>query len=188
MNDLTQLLNAAASGDAQAANELFEQVYHELRRLAAQKMAREAPGHTLQATALVHEAWLRIGGDQQPLWQNRAHFFKSAAEAMRRILVDQARRKSAQRRGGNWRRINKGEQLLSAEEPEDKLLAVHEALDKFALVDPVKAELVKLRYFVGLKITEAAAILGISEPTAKRHWKYARAWLAREIDRDKDDS
>ena len=181
MNDFTQILNAAGQSDARAANELLTLVYQELRRLAAAKMASEAPGHTLQATALVHEAWLRLTGDDQRKWNDRTHFFAAAAEAMRRILVDNARRKRAQRHGGAHQRTDMPEIASPVAESEDQILAVSEALEKFAAQDKQKAELVKLRYFVGMTIEEAAEALGISAPTAKRHWAYARAWLAQEI-------
>ncbi len=186
MNEVTRILTAISRGDATAANQLLRLVYDELRRLAAQKMAREAPGQTLQPTALVHEAWLRLGGAEQPTWQNRAHFFAAAAEAMRRILIDNARRKKAARHGGGLERVNvddSGAEFAVPTGKDDELLGVHEALDRLAAIDPVKAELVKLRYFVGLTIEQAAEVLGISEPTAKRYWAYARAWLYREIKR-----
>lgn len=161
-------------------------VYEELRKLAAAKMAREAPGQTLQATALVHEAWLRLGGEQQPDWQNRAHFFASAAEAMRRILIDRARRRQAGRHGGELLRTSADalDQVADAAGAGDsELLDVHEALDALARHDARKAELVKQCYFVGLTFKEAALALGISEPTARRDWTYARAWLFSEIGR-----
>jgi len=176
-----QTAQRAEQGDAQAANELLGLVYEELRKLAAQKMAREMPGQTLQATALVHEAWLRLGGEQQPEWQNRAHFFAAAAEAMRRILIEKARRRKALRRGAGAERVSLDGIELAAEANDDQLLAVHEALDRLAAHDSTKAELVKLRFFVGLTLEEAAKVLGVSVPTAKRHWAYARAWLYREI-------
>ena len=174
-----------ADGDTEAAGQLLPLVYAELRRVAAGKMARERPGHTLQPTALVHEAWLRLGGDQQPVWQNRAHYFSAAGEAMRRILVDTARRKQAIRHGGGLERVDADKDGLELTAPagDDELLAVHDALDRLAAHDARKAEVVKLRYFVGLTIEEIAAALNISEPTAKRDWAYARAWLFREIDR-----
>jgi RNA polymerase sigma factor (TIGR02999 family) len=159
-------------------------VYDELRRLAAQKMARESPGQTLQATALVHEAWLRLGGDQQPAWENRAHFFAAAAEAMRRILIDRARRRKAVRHGADVRRVSLQDLELAAEADDERLLAVHEAVERLAAHDAAKAELVKLRFFAGLTLDQAARVLGFSEATAKRHWAYARAWLYREINRD----
>jgi len=182
MNDITRILEAAQQGDPKAAEELLPLVYNELRRLAAYKMANEPPGQTLQATALVHEAWLRLGGDKQPAWQNRAHFFSAAAEAMRRILIDRARHRRAMRHGGGLQRVDLNEVELAAEtKNDDELLAVSEALYKLTVEDPRKAELVKLRYFVGLTLEEAAQTLGISEPTAKRWWAFARAWLYREI-------
>jgi RNA polymerase sigma factor (TIGR02999 family) len=181
MKDVTHILNAAAQSDAHAANELLSLVYEELRRLAAVKMASEAPGQTLQATALVHEAWLRLTSDEKRKWNDRTHFFAAAAEAMRRILVDNARRKRAQRHGGGRERVEMPEIACAAAQNDDQLLAVHEALKKFAAQDKQKAELVKLRYFVGMTIEEASEVLGISVPTAKRHWAYARAWLAQEI-------
>ena len=162
---------------------LLPLVYNELRKLAAQKMARESPGQTLQATALVHEAWLRLGGDRQPAWENRAHFFAAAAEAMRRILIDRARSRQAVRHGAGARRVNLESVELAMEADDDSLLAVHEALDQLARHDAAKAELVKLRFFAGLTIDQAARVLGLSEATAKRHWAYARAWLYREINR-----
>jgi RNA polymerase sigma factor (TIGR02999 family) len=181
VNDVTQILGAIQQGDPKAADELLPLVYQELRKLAAARMAGELPGQTLQATALVHEAWLKLVGNEQQTWQNRAHFFGAAAEAMRRILIDKARRKQARRHGGGQQRVDVQEVEIAADIQDDELLAVHEALDKFAAQDREKAELVKLRYFVGLKIEEAAQVLGISEPTAKRWWAYSRAWLFREV-------
>jgi RNA polymerase sigma factor (TIGR02999 family) len=181
VNDLTQFLNASRDGDARAANELLSLVYDELRRLAAAKMASEAPGQTLQATALVHEAWLRLTSDEKRKWNDRTHFFATAAEAMRRILEDNARRKRADRHGGGHQRTDLPEIACAVAQNEDQLLAVNEALEKFAAQDKQKAELVKLRYFVGMTIEEAAEVLGISSGTAKRHWAYARAWLAAEM-------
>jgi RNA polymerase sigma factor (TIGR02999 family) len=183
VTEITQVLKRAGQGDPSAADELLPLVYEELRKLAAQKMTREAPGQTLQATALVHEAWLRLGGDQQPEWQNRAHFFAAAAEAMRRILIDHARRKKAGRHGGGAEHISLDSLELAAGMEDDQLLALHEAVDRLATHDAAKAELVKLRFFVGLTIEEAAKVLGLSEATAKRHWAYARAWLFREINK-----
>ena len=183
MGDLTVILQQIESGDTRAADQLLPLVYDELRSLAAQKMARETPGQTLQATALVHEAWLRLGGDHQATWQNRAHFFAAAAEAMRRILIDNARRKKANRHGGQAERVylDPDSLELAAGMGDDQLLALHEALERLTAHDAVKAELVKLRFFTGLTIEEAAQVLGLSEPTAKRYWAYARAWLYREI-------
>lgn len=181
VNDVTQILEAIQRGDAHASDELLPLVYEELRRLAAYKMAYESPGQTLQPTALVHEAWIRLVGKENPKWENRAHFFGAAAEAMRRILIDNARRKHALRHGGNQLRVNLEDVDIASAAEEDQLLAIHEALDKLAAQDPVKAELVKLRYFVGMTIEEAAEVMGISEPTVKRYWAFARAWLYREI-------
>jgi RNA polymerase sigma factor (TIGR02999 family) len=181
VNDVTQILNAAGSSEALASDELLSLVYEELRRVAAAKMAREAPGQTLQPTALVHEAWLRLTTDEQRKWNDRTHFFASAAEAMRHILVDNARRKRAERHGGARQRVAMPQIANPVTGNEDQILAVHEALEKFAAQDPQKAELVKLRYFVGMNHEEAAEVLGISVPTAKRHWAYARAWLAQAI-------
>ena len=177
VSDVTQVLQAIEKGDAQAAGELLPLVYQELRRLAAHKMANESPGQTLQPTALVHEAWLRLVRSDQQSWQNRAHFFGAAAEAMRRILIENARRKRAMRRGGGQQRLDIQELEIAASTKEDELLAVDEALERFAALDQQKAELVKLRYFAGMTIEEAAQVLGISAPTAKRWWVYARAWL-----------
>lgn len=164
-----------------ASDELLGSLYDELRRLASQKMARENAGQTLQATALVHEAWLRLGGDKQPAWQNRAHFFAAAAEAMRRILVDNARRKNAGRHGGKFERVTLEGLDVPAAVDDEQLLAIHEALERLAAHDATKAELVKLKFFAGLTTEEAAEVMNISEPTAKRYWAYARAWLFREI-------
>jgi len=173
--------STAARSEPPAAGQLLSTVYDELRRLAAQKMAHEAPGQTLQATALVHEAWIRLGGDRQPVWQNRAHFFGAAAEAMRRILIDNARRRKAQRHGAGAEKVNLDSVELAAGMPDDELLAVHEALGRLEQDDPEKAVVVKLRFFAGLTLPETARTLGISVPTAKRRWTYARAWLYREI-------
>jgi RNA polymerase sigma factor (TIGR02999 family) len=181
MSEATELLAAVRTGNEDAARELFEMVYAELRQIAAHKMAHEAPGHTLQPTALVHEAWLRLGGDAQPHWQNRAHFFGAAAEAMRRILVDRARRKQAARRGGGAGHVDIHEVEIAGPASDEQLLALNEALQRFEAQDPPKAELVKLRYFVGLKLEPAAQVMNISEPTAKRWWAYAKAWLFREM-------
>ena len=183
MSELTVTLQRLDQGDPHAAAKLLPLVYEELRKLAVQKMARENPGQTLQATALVHEAWLRLGGDEQRTWENRAQFFSAAAEAMRRILIDNARRKKRLRHGGNLERINLESLELAAGMDSDQLLALHEALERFAAHDAAKAELVKLRFFVGLTLEQAARVLRVSEPTAKRHWAYARAWLFREIAR-----
>jgi RNA polymerase sigma factor (TIGR02999 family) len=179
MADVTQLLAAARTGDPAAAAELLPLVYDELRKLAAARLAHEHPGQTLQPTALVHEAYLRLVGDQE--FDGRGHFFAAAAEAMRRILVDNARRKRAEKRGGGLHRHDAAELPIAAPEPADDLVALDEALDRLAAADPQKAELVKLRYFAGLTIEQAAAALDISPATAKRHWAYARAWLYRQV-------
>jgi RNA polymerase sigma factor (TIGR02999 family) len=180
MNEVTQLLKAIEHGDPQAADQLLPLVYDELRRLAAQKLRLEAPGQTLQATALVHEAWLRLVGQGDQPWDSRGHFFAAAAESMRRILVENVRRKRSLKQGGGRAREELAIDLAAAEPVED-LLALDEALDKLAGKDPLKAELVKLRYFAGMTIEEAAAALGISPATAKRYWTYTRAWLYQEI-------
>jgi len=182
-DEITSILNALENGETSAAADLLPLVYEELRQLAARKLSREQPGQTLQPTALVHEAWLRLAGKEDSHWQGRRHFFGAAAEAMRRILVDNARRKKAVRHGGGLRRTELNEERISLQEPEDEVLAVDEVLDALAVHDARKAGLVKLRYFAGLSVEEAAAALGISEATAKRDWAYARAWLRREIDR-----
>ena len=182
MSDLTRIVEAAKQGDPTAAEQLLPLVYEELRRLAAHRMASEAPGHTLQPTALVHEAWLRLVGDEgQAQFQNRAHFFAAAAEAMRRILIDRARRKHAVRHGGEQQRVDVQEADLAAPKDDGQLLAVSDALDKLAAQHKVEAELVKLRYFVGMTNDEAAEALGISPRTAKYYWTHARAWLFREL-------
>lgn len=183
MHDVTQALGAVGDGDPKAAKELLPLVYQELRNLAVAKMARESPGQTLQPTALVHEAWLRLVAAEQHTWQNRAHFFGAAAEAMRRILIENARRKRALRHGGDQQRLDIQNVDIAAASPDDELLAMSDALEKFALVDAKKAELVKLRYFAGLTFEEAAEVLGISSMTAKRWWNYARASLFQEIKR-----
>jgi RNA polymerase sigma factor (TIGR02999 family) len=183
MSAITLILHRAQQGDPRAAAELLPLVYDELRKLAAQKMTREAAGHTLQPTALVHEAWLRLAGDDgQAQYHNRAHFFGAAAEAMRRILIERARRRLAAKRGGGAQLLDTDEIEIPSPAPDDdRLLAVNEALEKFSGLDPRKAELVKLRYFVGMSFEEAAAALGIAVPTAKQWWAYARAWLTIEI-------
>ena len=181
MSDVTRLIDAAAAGDRKAAADLLPLMYDELRRLAAARMAAEAPGHTLQPTALVHEAWIKLVDSKAQSWQNRAHFFGAAAEAMRRILIDRARRKSRQRRGSGAQHLVVEDLEIASPAPDDQLLALNDALERFATLEPQHAELVKLRYFVGLKIETAAEILGISPATAKRWWAYARAWLYSEI-------
>jgi RNA polymerase sigma factor (TIGR02999 family) len=181
MTDVTRLLDAAHRGDRKAAAELLPLVYDELRKLAANRLAGEKPGQTLDATALVHEAFLRLVGDQR--FDHRGHFFAAAAEAIRRILVENARRKKAARHGGEFARSDLDLVAVAAPAPDEELLAVHEALDALAAKHPEKAELVKLRYFAGLTADEAAAALGISPSTGDRHWAFARAWLRREIAR-----
>lgn len=161
-------------------------VYDELRRVAALKLQRESGVQTLQPTALVHEAWLRLGGEAQPTWENRTHFFAAAAEAMRRILIDRARRKRAIRHGGDQERCALDDVEIVAPSPDDELLAVHEVLDRFAVEEPRKAELVKLRYFAGLGLKEAGEALGISEPTAVRWWTYAKAWIYEAIQQNRE--
>jgi RNA polymerase sigma factor (TIGR02999 family) len=180
MNDVTRILNAAQAGDPRASEELLPLVYDELRRLAGHKMSGESSGHTLQATALVHEAWLRLVGASQS-WENRAHFFAAAAEAMRRILVEHARRKMSQKRGSGAAHQELDESSIVVTAPPDELLAVSEALDKLAVEDPTAAELVKLRYFVGMTMEESAAAMGLAKRTAEGIWTYAKAWLGREI-------
>jgi len=178
MNEVTKVLDAITAGDSHAAGRLLPLVYHELRRLAARNLAHEKPGQTLQATALVHEAYLRLVGDAPARpWNSRGHFFAAAAEAMRRILVENARRRRSRKHGGGQVRHNLDALQLTAPEPVEDLLALDEALNKLAAADPVKAELVKLRYFAGMTIGEAADTLGISSATAKRYWTYARTWL-----------
>ena len=167
--------------EVQTTEQLLPLVYAELRRLAAHKMAGENPGQTLQPTALVHEAWLKLGGEQNTQWRNRNHFFAAAAEAMRRILTDNAKRKLRVRHGGGQQRVDLDDCATAAESESDHILAVSEALEKFAQLDPKRAELVKLRYFVGLTFEQAAEVLDISVPTAKRYWAFARAWLYEEI-------
>ena len=181
VSEVTRMLEAIDQGDTRAAEDLLPLGYDELRRLAAHQMAAETPGQTLQPTALVHEAWLRLGADAQPAWQNRAHFVAAAAEAMRHILVDRARRRLAVKRGAGVPPLDANEVDIPAPAPDDQLLAVDEGLARFAAVHPRKAELVKLRYFVGLSFEEAAEVLGISVPTAKQWWAYARAGLRVEI-------
>ena len=181
MSDVTRILAAAQQGDPTAADQLLPLVYEELRRLAAHKMANEAAGQTLQPTALVHEAWLRLVGNENQKWDGRAHFFAAAAEAMRRILIDRARRKRAIRHGGNQHRVELQEVDLASSTDADQLLAVSDALDKLAGQHKVEADLVKLRYFIGMTNEEAAEVLRISPRTVKYYWTHARAWLFREI-------
>ena len=181
MSDITRILTAIEQGDSAAADQLLPLVYEELRKLAAHRMANEAAGQTLQPTALVHEAWLRLVGEQNPKFANRAHFFAAAAEAMRRILIDNARRKRAARHGGGQQRVDVEQVQLVSSTDDDQLLAVNEALDKLAAQRKLEAELVKLRYFVGMTLEEAAQVLGISARTADNYWAHARAWLFSEL-------
>jgi RNA polymerase sigma factor (TIGR02999 family) len=182
MPDLSRLLDAIQHGDPRAASELLPLVYDELRKLAADRLAHEKPGQTLQATALLHEAYLRlVDQSASPDWNGRGHFFAAAATAMRRILVEQARRKRRAVHGGTYQRVEIEPGLIAAPVPDDELLALDEALAKLAQKDPQKAKLVELRYFAGLTGEETAAVLGISAKTVDRHWVYARAWLRREI-------
>jgi RNA polymerase sigma factor (TIGR02999 family) len=181
MSEATILLNGVEQGAPQAADKLLELVYEELRRLAGSKMAREAPGQTLQPTELVHEAWLRLVGAKNPKFENRNHFFSAAAEAMRRILIDRARRKLTRRHGGGVQRVDLDGQDLAAPGVDEQLLAVDEVLDKFAKDYPVQAEVVKLRYFVGMTIEETAEALDISVATVKNYWTFARTWISLEI-------
>jgi RNA polymerase sigma factor (TIGR02999 family) len=181
VSDVTRVIEAIEQGDPKAADELLPLVYEELRKLAASKMANEAAGHTLQPTALVHEAWLRLVGADNPKFAGRAHFFAAAAESMRRILIDRARRKAALRHGGGQVRVEIQDIDLASPNADDQLLAINEALDKLAGQDAIEAELVKMRYFVGLTVEEAADLLGISPRTARNYWAHARTWLYHEI-------
>ncbi len=181
MNEASRTLQAIQQGDVKAGDELLPLVYEELRRLAAHKMANEAPGHTLQPTALVHEAWLRIAGSGNQSWDNRAHFFAAAAEAMRRILIEKARCRQRLRHGGGLERVELEHLPIAAPQSDERLLQIHEALDRLAEEDTVKAEVVKLRFFVGLSDREVAEVLGLSERTVERHWAFAKAWLFRAI-------
>jgi RNA polymerase sigma factor (TIGR02999 family) len=178
MRQITRILSAIEQGEPHAAEQLLPLVYDKLRRLAAQKLAQEKPGQTLEATALVHEAYLRlVDVDHVQHWNSRGHFFAAAAEAMRRILIDNARRKQADRRGGQWQRVNLEQVASLAARPAEDLLGLDEALTQLAQQDAIKAELVKLRYFAGLSVAEAASALGISRATADRYWAYAKVWL-----------
>jgi RNA polymerase sigma factor (TIGR02999 family) len=181
VSDVTRILEAIEHGNSKAADDLLPLVYQELRKLAAYKMAHKAPGQTLQPTALVHEAWLRLAGNQKGRWDGRAHFFAAAAEAMRRILIDKARCRCAVRHGGGQQRVELEDVGAALPADDDQLLAVNEALDKLATQNKLEAELVKLRYFVGLTLAEAAKVLGISTRTADNYWAHARAWLYREL-------
>lgn len=184
MSDITRILQSVESDDPKAAGELLPLVYSELRKLAAAKMANEQPNQTLQPTALVHEAWLRLTANEKVKWNGRAHFFGAAAEAMRRILIDNARRKQALRHGGDKQRMDIEDVEIAAPAKADDLLAIDAALEEFGKIDPQKTELVKLHYFVGLKMEDCAGVLGISVPTARRWWSYARAWLYQKVQSD----
>lgn len=194
MSDVTRILSAIEQGDSSAAEQLLPLVYEELRRLAAQKLAQEKPGQTLQATALVHEAYLRLvapakgstSARRDQSWDSRGHFYAAAAEAMRRILVEAARRKGRRKHGGAQQRIDLDPAEVVCPMPEEDLLALDEAMTRFAAEDPTRARLVQLRYYVGLTNEEVAKILGISSVTAKRYWRYARAWLHREVNKDQE--
>ncbi len=181
MTDVTRILDAIDRGDARAADELLPVVYEELRRLAARHMSNERPGHTLQATALVHEAYLRLLGPDSPKWDSRGHFYAAAAEAMRRILIDRARAGSAKKRGGDRRKVSLEAADLIVDAVPAEIIDLDDALTRLAAEDPVKAELVKLRFFGGLSLDESARFLGISSTTADRYWAYARAWLYHEM-------
>ena len=189
MAELTAILEAIERGDSLATGQLLPAVYDELRRLAAHKLAQEKPGHTLDATALVHEAYLRLVGDgDEPRWRGGRHFFAAAAEAMRRILIDRARTRGAEKRGGGRARHSLDDVNPAAPEASENLLAIDEALERLAGSDAVKAELVKLRFFAGLTLEQAAAVLDISPATADRYWAYARVWLLRELTQDESTS
>jgi RNA polymerase sigma factor (TIGR02999 family) len=185
MTDVTRVLSAIEQGEPRAAEQLLPLVYEELRRLAAQKLAHEKPGQTLQATALVHEAYLRlVEEDNHRQWNSRGHFFAAAAEAMRRILIENARGKAREKRGGDWRRVDFEEFDVNTSVSPDQLVALDDALSRLAALDHLAGELVKLRYFAGLALDHAAAVLGISTATAYRHWAYARAWLHSDLLKD----
>jgi RNA polymerase sigma factor (TIGR02999 family) len=185
MTDVTRILPAIEQGDPHAAEQLLPLVYDELRKLAAQKLAQEKPGETLQATALVHEAYLRlVDVDTAQQWNSRGHFFAAAAEAMRRILIEKARGKAREKRGGDWHRVDFEQLVLTTSVSPDQLVALDDALGRLAALDPIAGELVKLRYFAGLPLDQAGAALGISTATAYRHWAYARAWLRSELVKD----
>ena len=186
MTDVTRILSAIEQGDAQATERLLPLVYEELRLLASQKMAQEKAGQTLQATALIHEAYIRLVEGENQSWNSKGHFFKAAAEAMRRILIENARRKTSLKRGGNRQRIELSETKLAIESPSADLLEVNEALNKLSAEETSIADLVKLRYFGGLTIDQVAEIQGISRRTAIDHWIYARSWLAREVKMDNE--
>ncbi len=181
MNDITQMLQSAAFSEGRATEQLLTHVYDELRRLAARRMAQELAGQTLQPTALVHEAWLRLVGDGDRTWQNRAHFFAAASEAMRRILIENARRKSTLKRGGGFSRLNIDDLDLAAVTQDDKILLINDALERLQAEDPEKARIVVLKYFGGLTNREVAESLGVTERTVERRWAFAKAWLFENI-------
>ena len=181
LSDVTRILESIQHGDPKAADELLPLVYTELRKLAAYKMAHNASGHTLQPTALVHEVWMRLVGSDKPTFENRAHFFAAAAEAMRHLLIDNARRKLARRHGGGLQRVDFENVDIAAPADEDHLLAVNDALDQLAARNPVQAQVVKLRFFVGMTVEESAEVLGLSERTVKQYWSHAKTWLYQEI-------
>jgi RNA polymerase sigma factor (TIGR02999 family) len=189
MHEVTQILSAVEQGDPKAPEQLLPLVYDALRRLAAERMMQETPGQTLQATALVHEVYLRlVGTEQRQHWDSRGHFFAAAAEAMRRILIENARRKRRLKHGGDFKRVDLDQACVVADSKNDDILALDEAIAKLAREDPKKAELVKLRYFAGFSVDEAADLLGISRAMAKRHWSYARAWLYAALEDSADGS
>ena len=185
MGDLTTILEAMQRGDSTAAEQLLPLVYEELRTIAARKMAHELPGQTLQPTALVHEAWLKLGGDQQPVWQNRAHFFSAAAEAMRRILIDRARKRHVRATSGLDAPEELSESRIAQRVPDADLIAVHELLDRLSAIDADAARLVKLRYFVGLSMSETADALDLSRRQAERLWTFGKAWLRDAMGRER---
>lgn len=182
VSDVTHILHRVEHGDAKAAEELLPLVYEELRKLASHRMANEAAGQTLQPTALVHEAWLRLVNAPEQEWNSRNHFFMAAAQAMRRILIERARQKSRLKRGGDQQRVPLEELDLASNADSETLLIIEEALEQLAKIDPVKARLIELRFFTGMSIKEAAQVLGVSTPTAKPYWAYARAWLLQQIE------
>jgi RNA polymerase sigma factor (TIGR02999 family) len=185
MGDVTRIMGAIEAGDPSAAEQLLPLVYDELRKLAAQRITQEAPGQTLQATALVHEAYLRLaGGEPSPHWNSRGHFFAAAAEAMRRILVERARGKMRAKRGGDWRRVDFEKLDVTTSVTPAQLIALDDALERLAALDPIAGQLVQLRYFAGLPLDRAAAVVHVSTATAYRHWAYARAWLRSELLKD----